>query len=433
MRAPFPALLILAVAAPALAAEAPRTLTLDEALETAREHQPQIRQAQASTGAAEARVDEARASLLPQVSGSASYQRSTANSVTRVGSFVNPSRGSSWTTYPYTSFGLSASELLYDFGATSSRLGAAKASAVGQRDSERGTLQQVLYAVRTAYFQSRAAKGLVTVAKDTLANQEKHLSQTEGFVDVGTQPEIALAQARTDRANAQVQLINAENGYETAKAVLNQAMGLDTPADYDVADETLPPVDNEGGTTDELFAEALHARPEVAAADAVVHADEMTARAIARTYWPTLDVTSSFTDSGEHLDSLGWNWGAVLNLTVPIFQGGATRAQVREAQWNLTGAKAQADAIRQQVRLEVEQARLAVRAAKSALGAAGEALINAQEQLRLAEGRYETGVGNVIELGDAQVALTAAGQQKVQADYNLAAARAQLINALGRP
>ena len=88
--------------------------------------------------------------------------------------------------------------------------------------------------------------------------------------------------------------------------------------------------------------------------------------------------------------------------------------------------------MRQQVRLGVEQARLAVRAAKAALGAAVEAEVNAREQLRLAEGRYAAGVGSIIELGDAQVAETTAAAQRVQADYNVSTARAQLLNALGR-
>jgi outer membrane protein len=73
-----------------------------------------------------------------------------------------------------------------------------------------------------------------------------------------------------------------------------------------------------------------------------------------------------------------------------------------------------------------------VRAGKAALSAAGEALVNAREQLRLAEGRYQAGAGSAIELADAQVALTTAAAQRVQADYNLAASRAQLLRALGR-
>jgi outer membrane protein len=121
-----------------------------------------------------------------------------------------------------------------------------------------------------------------------------------------------------------------------------------------------------------------------------------------------------------------------VTLTWNIFQGGLTRAQEREASATLEAARAQADVLRLQVAVDVEQARLAVRAARSALAAADEAHLNAREQLRLAERRYQTGVGSAIELGDSQVALATAAAQRVQADYNLSTARAQLVRALGR-
>jgi outer membrane protein len=84
------------------------------------------------------------------------------------------------------------------------------------------------------------------------------------------------------------------------------------------------------------------------------------------------------------------------------------------------------------VRVELERARLTIEAAKAALTASDEALTNARARLGLAEGRYEAGVGNAIELGDAQLALTDAAAQRVQMEYNLAIARAQLLAALGK-
>ena len=80
----------------------------------------------------------------------------------------------------------------------------------------------------------------------------------------------------------------------------------------------------------------------------------------------------------------------------------------------------------------MEQAQLAVRAAKEGMVASEEAVTAAGERLRLAEGRYETGVGSAIELGDAQLGFSAGEAQKVEAAYNLASARAQLLVALGR-
>jgi outer membrane protein len=422
---------------PVAAAAAPEVLTLERALTVAREHQPQLRQARAATESARARADQARASLLPQVEGSAVYSRSTANYVARPGSLPSSlsqqsGSSSSWTTAGFYNLGVSLNQLVWDFGASSSRWGAAKASAASQQESERGSLLQTLTTVRVVFFQVRAAKGLVAVASQSLENQDRHLKQVEAFVEVGTKPAIDLAQSRADRANALVQLINAQNAYETAKAQLNQAMGVEGPMEYDVSDDTFAQVAGEEQGSEALLAEALGARPDVAAAERAVRAQTLTLRATRASYWPSLTASTGLTDQGGKLGDLSWNWNASLNVSVPLFRGGATQAQVREGEWGLEAAKAQADAARQQVRLDVEQARLAVRAAKATLDAAGDALVNAQELLRLAEGRYETGVGSIIELGDAQVRLTTAAQQKVQAEYTLATARAQLIHAIGR-
>src|SRR5581483_4652835 len=345
-------------------------------------------------------------------------------------SLFSPS--SRFDTFNFFNFGLTANQLLYDFGQTTGRWRAARASAEAEAETERATRLQVDLIVRTTYFNARAAKALVQVARESLANQDRHFEQIEAFVQVGTRPEIDVVQARTDRANTRVQLINAENGYETAKAELNQAMGIEGSTRYDVVDETLPPVDDEELDLDQLLEEALAARPELAALSSQVRAQEFILRSVEGAYLPSLSLSTGLTKGGSELGNLAWNWDGGVLLSWPLFQGGLTRAQGREARANVTGIRAQADLVRQQVRLEVDEARLTVRAAKAAIGAADEALLNGRERLRLAEKRYETGVGNIIELEDAQLALSNAKAQKVQAEYNLAAARARLLKALGR-
>jgi outer membrane protein len=133
------------------------------------------------------------------------------------------------------------------------------------------------------------------------------------------------------------------------------------------------------------------------------------------------------------LDSLTPSWAIGAQLLWPIFQGGITKGVVHTAEANLSYADAALEAERLQVRFDVLQAVLTLRATKVAIDASREALVNAREQLRLAEGRYQSGVGSIIELGDAQIAATNAAAQVVQADFNLATARAQLLTALGRP
>jgi outer membrane protein len=416
---------------------APRVLRLEDALRTAREQQPQLVAARAATDVASARADEARAPLLPQIAASAQYQRSGGSATSFRSSGAGGSLGVVGGTATtggsnFFSVGASASQLVYDFGQTGGRWRSAQAVAGAQRESQRATASQVALGVRTAYYNARANKDLVRVARESLDNQDAHLRQIEAFVKIGTRPEIDLAQARTDRANAEVQLINAQNGYDTSKAQLNQAAGIEADTNYDVADETAPPVEGEDGTIDALLPEALRARPDVAAAEEQIRAQDLGARAVRGGYFPSLGIAASTARSGTALDSTTYDWTAGATLSWPLFQGGLTSAQEREAQASLESARAQATSLRQQVRVDVDAARLAVRAAKATLGAAGEALVNARERLRLAEGRYQAGAGSAIELGDAQVALTTAAAQRVQAEYNLATSRAQLVRALGR-
>lgn len=410
-------------------------LTLEQALAIARDRQPSLHQAQAEVAAADARARQALATLLPQVSANAQYSRTTANFAGRPGSVPSnlgtAAQSASFDTFSYFNFGLGVNQLIYDFGSWDKRA-AAERLADASRSSQAATAVQVALAVRTAYFEARAARALVRVAEETVANQSRHLEQARAFVEVGTRPEIDLAQARTDLANAQVQRINALNGYATAKAVLNQAMGINGVADFEVADESMTPVEGEALGGDALLAIALEARPELAALSAQLEAQTRSTDGIRGAYWPRLSASTSFSEAGTALNAMAWNWDIGLALSWALFEGGRTRAQVAEADANLAAQRAQLDALRLDVRVEVERARLGVLAAKAALEAAADATDAARARLRLAEGRYETGVGNIIELSDAQVALTSAEAQAIQAEYSLATARATLMKALGR-
>jgi outer membrane protein len=409
-------------------------ITLEAAIKTAHVAQPQLRQARAQTDVFRARADVARAPLLPQVNGNAGYQRTTSNFVLRPGQNPNNTMGAAPTfdTFNFWTFGLSLSQQIYDSQVTIDRWRAARVTAESAAATEQFAALGVELNVRTAFFAARARKSLVDVAKETLANQERRFQQVEGFVRVGARPEIDLAQARTDRANAKVQLIRADANYAAAKAQLNLAMGIERSTDYEVAAETLPPVDVEERDLDTLADEARKARPDVTALERQVRAQELTIRSTWGGFGPSISATMGLTDNGGDITNLGWNWNASLNVNWNLFAGLLTWSQVKEQKAQLSSLKAQLDAARQQVRLDSEQARLAVHAAKGSIEAAEEALVNARERLRLAQGRYGAGVGNSLELSDSQLALTNAAAQRVQADFDLATARAQLLRALGR-
>ena len=407
-----------------------RVLGLDEALHLGLARQPQMQQAQANVEAARGRVDQALAPMLPQLTGTAYYQRQsgTASQAFNVFSGTNAKAPA----VDIYSAGLTGRLLIWDFGQTPNHWRSARASERGFESSAQATALSVALSVRTTYFNAVAFKALVGVARDRLTNEEKHYQQIKAFVEVGTRPQIDLVSEQANLANARVQLIQAENNYASARVLVEQAIGAPDLGAWDVADQTLAPIPGEEGAPAGLLQEALAARPDLSSLSQQIRAQELTVSSLQGGYLPSLSVMASVAETGSTPTSLNECWNTQVTLSWPLFQGGLTRGQVREAKANVTALDAQLETARQQVRVDVEQARLGVRAAAATLSAAKDASASARQQLALAEGRYQTGVGSVLELSDAQLALTTALGQQVQAEFSLAAARSQLLRALGR-
>ena len=425
------------------------SLSLQQAEKTALRNQPNVLAARGLQDAAEGRVEEARAGYLPQVTVTGSYERTTGNFATRPGvlpqSLTTNGMGGgtgtavmagatpvSWDPkYNFFQLNAGASQLLYDFGQTSNRWAAAGASRDAATDNTRTATLQTLVNVRRAYFAARANRDLVAVAEETVRNQEKHVEQTQAFVRTGIQPDINLATVMTALANAKVQLVTARNNFAVAEAQLSQAMGVSVSESYTLSDEQMPPIAGEDGAAEPLVERAEKNRPEIANLAAQRRAQELTISSVKGAFGPSLSALANVSAAGVAAESLAPNWYIGLGLTWNILQGGLTRGQVREAKGTLQNLFGQEQALRLQVQVDIEQGRLGVQAAQSTIAAADEALVNARSQLTLAEKRYEHGLGNAVELSDAQVAYTTAEAQVVQSKFNLAAARAQLLAALG--
>jgi outer membrane protein len=422
------------------------SLTLSQAEATALHNQPTMKQAHGLLEAAEGRVEESRSGYLPQVSLNGTYERTTGNFAPHPGLLPTTGTGGmggtttagsntapvSWDPkFNYFLFGATATQLIYDFGQTSDRWRSSGASRDAAFDNTRTAELQTVLNVRRAYFAVRAQHDLVAVAEESVGNQEKHVEQTRAFVKTGIQPEINLATVLTALANARVQLVMAQNNYEVSEAQLAQAMGVPVAGRFAITDEEIPPIGGEDGPSGPLADRALRARPEVANLADQRRAQELTVGSVRGAYGPSLGAVANVSDNGTAIDGLVPNWYAGLVLSWNVFQGGLTTGQVREAKGTLENLNGQADALRLQIEVDVEQGRLGVQAAKATIGAAEEAAVNARQQLTLAEGRYAHGLGSAVELSDAQVAYTTAEAQRVQAQFNLASARAQLLAALG--
>lgn len=423
---------MLAATAPSAApiSDPVRVISLDEALRRAQANQPSLRQAEAQARAADFRTAQARSGYLPQVSANLRYQR---NGRSRFGTLSQSNQVVIPSDSPNNySASLSVDQLLFDFGKTPQRIRSAGASARAQAETAKGAQVNQVYSTRIAYFQAQGNKSLRDSARRVLANQKRHAELIEAQVEAGIRAPIDLLQSRADTAASALQLINAENNYEVAKEELKVAMGYSEPVSFEVGADQLEPVEGEEGGGDPLMAAAVAQRHDMRAAEEQIRSRELTTSSLRREYWPSLIGSAALLESGSAPSELDGSWSAGLSLNWPLFEGGLTRARVGEARENALSAEADRDQIRLQMRSEIEQALLDIRAAKAGEAAAVESLTNTNERLRLAEERYLSGLGNIIELSDAQLKDADAEVQRIQAQFSLAIARATLLRALGR-
>jgi outer membrane protein len=183
--------------------------------------------------------------------------------------------------------------------------------------------------------------------------------------------------------------------------------------------------------------ETLRMRPEYARVESQLRAQEASRRVARSGYFPSLLAQGNFngakvTDSKNGDFDWGLNWYVGVGLSWNLFSGLVTQNQVQEADAGIDTVGAQRDLLRQSIRADVEAQLLSVAQAKESIKVSDRAVATADERLKLAEGRYQAGAGDILELDDAQVAYSNAKAQRVAAEYDLATARARLAHALGK-
>lgn len=412
---------------------APRqALTLEEAIAIALETQPDIQARLADYAAAQERVTQALAPILPQLSGSWTANRQQTQF------FSGAVGGAGVTPRPLLSTNQTAqvalSQILFDFGKTFAATDVARAQAEVARLDAEVQKDLIVLAVKEAYFNLLFGKRLAAVNQQAVARAELNLRSAKGFFEVGTRPKFDVTRAEVDLANAQVALIQARNAVSLARVALNTAMGIAVDAPTEVKDILAyqPYVVDQT----QLIPEALRQRPEYRRVNALVTSADASLRQASRNFFPDVSGGASyggtFRNPRDPLDDLAETWQFSLTLNWSIFDGGNKIARYQEAKQNIEGARARVRAIQLSVSQETVQAHLNLQETQERIAAARKAVESAQENFRLAQGRFDAGVGTIIELTDAQLALTQAQstEAKALADYRIAIARLQ--RALGR-
>ena len=409
-----------------------RELTLDEAVAIALENQPQILARVGDYLAAQHRVAQALSPLLPQLSGLWNgFENQTVSESTPTatsGVPVSMRRTVTVTSQSVsTTASITASQLLWDFGKTWAATDAAKAGAESSRQDVELQKDLIALAVKEAYFNQLFAARLVVVNAQAVDRAALNLRSARGFFEVGTRPKFDVTRAEVDVANARVDLIRSQNAVSLARIALNTAMGIAINAPTRVKDILAYEVftlDRES-----LVAEALNRRPERRQARVRFEAAEATTRQALRDFFPTIVGSGTYGANRPDMNEI-YSFGVQLNWS--IFDGGNKIAKYKESLAARDAAQARIRDTELSIWQQVEQAHVNLVEAEERIGAAGKAVESAQENFRLGQGRFDAGVGTIIELTDAQLALTRAQSVEAQAltDYRVGIAR--LERALGR-
>lgn len=406
-------------------ANAAQSLTLHECVELALKNQPAIMAARESVNAGQGRVTQARSPYLPQVSASTGYSENHS-----LGGAFGDSIAKSYTTT------MSVNQMIYDFGRSGNTLDAARLGARSSELDEQRVIQESVLNVKQAYFALLQAKMLVIVSQKTLEQAESHLRQAEAFFRAGSKPKFDVTRAEVEVNSAQLGLINAQNSVRIRTLTLYNTMGIDPAGDLEIEDilsalVTIP-------TLEQALAEAVNVRPEMLKNEADKDAAKARVKAEQSNYFPTVSANGAYNwasgtqEMGPFKGDIQNSWNAGVMLTMPLFEGGVTGGKVSEARANLRVLEAQGYLIRQSIIIELNQANADIESASARMTMTETSKKKARENLELAQGRYEAGVGPYIEVTDAQVASVNAETDHVQAlyDYQLAAAR--FFKAMGR-
>lgn len=398
---------------------APIELSLAESVDLALKNNPAIKIAFIDKTKAEGKLAQARGGLLPSVD--ISHQSTWMEKESTVTS-SKESYGNS----------ISLNWPLYTGGAAE---GAVTQGKLGVETADQGfelSRQEVKLSATNAYFALLQTRNLVTLNQESVDRLEAHLKNVQLQYEVGTVAKTDVLRSEVELADARQNLIKAENSYDIAMATLNNVMGLSL--DTEVKPKEALKHEQYQGTLADSIQYSLTKRPDLAQIEkkvAIARAGVGIAKADKK---PTIAASGSQNWSGSDFpgeDNDGWRVG--LSLSMNLFDSGVTSAKLKQANADVTAAEETFRQVKDQVQLDVRSSYLNMTEAEKRIDTSKVAVEKAEEDYKIAQVRYTAGVGTNLDVIDAQVALTQAKTNYVQALYDFNTSKAKLEKAMGVP
>ncbi len=447
-------------------------LTIQEAVAIALATNRNLALANASLLKAQGRVQEAKAAFFPTAGSTLSYIRINQGQAFPIGgvnvTLVNEEQ---------KTIGVQMSLPIDVSGMLRTAVDQAHFSEISLRLDINRTTNQIVSEVKSAFYEVLRAQGLTVVVTESLLNAQTRLDDAEMRLKAGVVAAYDVLRAKTDVANVQQQLLQARNSVSLTIANLNNTMGIDINTPLKISNEgaletptgdlstldlnvgTIPEENksadmetlikigsvafdslNLGADYDKIQKEALTTRPEVWQAEANLLASKKGILLARRSELPSFALSwgLSYTPDSAGFAPQQVSWQALAQVTLPLFDGGNAKARREQAKADVASAEVSKRSTVDSVTLDVRQAYLNLLLARNSVIVTRQVVVQAKESYRLARVRYnegvsaQAGISPLLEISDAQSALTLAESNRINAIYDYNNARARLDRAIGR-
>jgi outer membrane protein len=403
------------------------TLSLPQAVEIALCRNPSTRAAWAAAHQQAAALGSAESAWLPTITGTDSETRSFGSHVDVSGNEVTGPQNTN-------DAAVNLTWTLYDFGGRTGKIRSARYLLDAAAETADSAVQQTVFNVVQSYYGVIAGNDAEAAAKSSEEAARRSVEAARALHLGGATALGDVLQAETAYDQAVLASVQAA---QTAKSSLGTlAVTIGVPADQPLKLDAAEPVPSQvpplTSRMSDLMAAAMRQRPDLAAALAQrdsAEADITVARAVGR---PSIALTGG----RNRVDTTAvplQNFSQVgVTVTVPIFTGFSVGYGVRQAQAILETRDVNAEQVRLTVSQNVWNGYYALDSANKQLTATATLITTADENQEVALGRYQAGVGSIIDVLTAQTAAASAAQTRITAVLNWEVARAQLVLALGR-
>ncbi len=335
-----------------------------------------------------------------------------------------------WRHDGYSLAGADVSVPIWTSGKISGAIGAAAAGARGATAQEVRSTSDLKLAVAESYVAVFRARRALKVAESNVTSLEAHANDVQVMYDKQAVARSDVLAAQVALANATQQRLRAANALRLATAAYNRWVGqpLDRAPDLD---EPSAPLNATAEPLDQLIAQAVEHRPELAAVRAQQEGLEQAARSERAQGLPQVVLHAGY----NHLDNqildrenfasvgIGFQWR--------LFDSGQLRARTSALQSRARAAEQRLADLRSQVRLDVETAFYNREEAAARIHAAAAAVAQAEENVRIAEELYGSGLGTNNQVLDAETLRVIAVTNRDDASFDALMAEYRLQRAIG--